>query len=94
MGSGVPLRTISLAVEAGSPPGTRSSPPQASAGRAVADDFLDEPLIQRSGRTPFRVRADRVHRRAPDVLVREHRLARVARSRGAGCGHLLMLFRR
>ncbi|MGY1808565.1 hypothetical protein ACI8AF_14450 [Blastococcus sp. SYSU D00669] len=44
--------------------------PARAGGRTVIDNFfLNEPLIQETGRLPVRVRADLVHRRAPDVLV-------------------------
>ncbi|MFD2092940.1 hypothetical protein [Blastococcus deserti] len=44
--------------------------PARAEGRFVVDNFfLNEPLIQETGRIPFRERADLVHRRAPDVLV-------------------------
>jgi arabinofuranosyltransferase len=39
-------------------------------GRSAVDNFfLNDPLIQETGRIPFRERADLVHRRSPDVLV-------------------------
>jgi hypothetical protein len=44
--------------------------PARAEGRSVVDNFfLNEPLIQETGRIPYRERADLVHRRAPDVLV-------------------------
>ncbi len=44
--------------------------PARAGGRSVVDDFfLNEPLIQETGRIPFRERADLVHGRDPDVLV-------------------------
>ncbi|SFT36475.1 hypothetical protein SAMN05660657_00447 [Geodermatophilus amargosae] len=44
--------------------------PARAGGRLVIDDFfLNEPLIQETGRIPFRERADLVHDRDPDVLV-------------------------
>jgi hypothetical protein len=44
--------------------------PARTEGRYVVDNFfLNEPLIQETGRIPFEERADLVHRRAPDVLV-------------------------
>ena len=44
--------------------------PARAGGRFVVDNFfLNEPLIQETGRIPSRERADLVHRRAPDVLV-------------------------
>ncbi|SOD94548.1 hypothetical protein [Blastococcus haudaquaticus] len=44
--------------------------PARAGGRFVVDNFfLNEPLIQETGRIPFRERADLVHDRAPDVLV-------------------------
>ncbi len=44
--------------------------PARAGGRLAVDSFfLNEPLIQDTGRMPARVRADLVHERAPDVLV-------------------------
>ncbi|MGY1651084.1 hypothetical protein [Geodermatophilus sp. SYSU D01119] len=44
--------------------------PARAGGRYVVDDFfLNEPLIQETGRLPVAERADLVHGRAPDVLV-------------------------
>ncbi|WP_091108819.1 hypothetical protein [Geodermatophilus dictyosporus] len=44
--------------------------PARAEGRSVVDNFfLNESLIQETGRLPFRERADLVHDRAPDVLV-------------------------
>jgi hypothetical protein len=44
--------------------------PARAEGRFVVDNFfLNEPLIQETGRIPFRQRADLVHQRSPDVLV-------------------------
>jgi len=44
--------------------------PARAEGRLVVDNFfLNEPLIQETGRMSPRERADLVHRRAPDVLV-------------------------
>ena len=44
--------------------------PARAGGRYAVDDFfLNEPLIQETGRLPVAERADLVHRRAPDVLV-------------------------
>jgi hypothetical protein len=44
--------------------------PARAEGRYVVDNFfLNEPLIQETGRIQFQERADLVHRRAPDVLV-------------------------
>jgi arabinofuranosyltransferase len=44
--------------------------PARAEGRLVVDNFfLNEPLIQETGRLSPRERADLVHRRAPDVLV-------------------------
>jgi hypothetical protein len=44
--------------------------PARAGGRHVVDNFfLNEPLIQRTGRMSPEERADLVHRRAPDVLV-------------------------
>jgi arabinofuranosyltransferase len=44
--------------------------PARAGGRPVVDNFfLNEPLIQETGRIPFRERADLVHQRDPDVLV-------------------------
>jgi hypothetical protein len=44
--------------------------PARAGGRFVVDNFfLNEPLIQETGRLSPRQRADLVHRRAPDVLV-------------------------
>ncbi|WP_158544450.1 hypothetical protein [Blastococcus sp. TBT05-19] len=57
------------------PPGTSFAVSDAGlvparAGRTVVDNFfLNEPLIQETGRIPFRERADLVHERDPDVLV-------------------------
>ena len=50
--------------------------PARAGGRFVVDNFfLNEPLIQETGRLPFRERADLVHERAPDVLVLSSREA-------------------
>jgi hypothetical protein len=44
--------------------------PARAGGRPVVDNFfLNEPLIQETGRMSPRERADLVHRRTPDVLV-------------------------
>jgi arabinofuranosyltransferase len=44
--------------------------PARAGQRTVVDNFfLNEPLIQETGKLDFRDRADLVHRRAPDVLV-------------------------
>jgi arabinofuranosyltransferase len=44
--------------------------PARAEGRPAVDNFfLNEPLIQETGRIPFEERADLVHSRAPDVLV-------------------------
>jgi arabinofuranosyltransferase len=44
--------------------------PARAQGRTVVDNFfLNEPLIQETGRIEFRERAALVHRRDPDVLV-------------------------
>jgi arabinofuranosyltransferase len=44
--------------------------PARAGGRSAVDDFfLNEPLIQETGRLPFTARVELVHRRAPDVLV-------------------------
>ncbi len=44
--------------------------PARAGGRTVVDNFfLNEPLIQETGRLTFRERADLVHERTPDVLV-------------------------
>jgi arabinofuranosyltransferase len=51
--------------------------PARAGGRAVVDNFfLNEPLIQETGRMSPRERADLVHRRVPDVLVLSSRDAR------------------
>ncbi|WP_138735460.1 hypothetical protein [Modestobacter excelsi] len=51
--------------------------PARAGGRPVVDAFfLNEPLIQETGRLPFRERAALVHERAPDVLVLASRDAR------------------
>jgi arabinofuranosyltransferase len=44
--------------------------PARAGGRSAVDNFfLNEPLIQETGRIPYQERADLVHRRNPDVLV-------------------------